>query len=67
MVFYVISWKYLDLLTHNLKAAGSNPAPATKKTNGLAQPAGPFFLCLPSLLHSTELPRSNVPWWQLRG
>jgi hypothetical protein len=30
MVFYVTPWEYLDLLTHNLKVAGSNPAPATK-------------------------------------
>ena len=32
MVFYVTPWEYLDLLTHNLKAAGSNPAPATNHT-----------------------------------
>ncbi len=32
MVFYVTPSEYLDLLTHNLKAAGSNPAPATNHT-----------------------------------
>jgi len=32
------------LYTHNLKVAGSNPAPATNKINDLAAVLGHFFL-----------------------
>jgi hypothetical protein len=43
MVFYVTPWEYLDLLTHNLKAAGSNPAPATNHTP-LPKRSGGFYV-----------------------
>ena len=34
-----------DVQAHNLKVAGSNPAPATNEINVLAALLGGFFLC----------------------
>jgi hypothetical protein len=47
--------KYIYHLTHNLKVAGSNPAPATNKT--LLEPLGLFLGVFLFLL----IPQSGLP------
>ncbi|NBT51817.1 MAG: hypothetical protein EBT12_09740 [Marivivens sp.] len=42
LIFFAL--RFRPWATHNLKVAGSNPAPATNKINDLALGLGHFFL-----------------------
>jgi hypothetical protein len=68
MVFYVTPWEYLDLLTHNLKVAGSNPAPATKNQDVIQLVSVFFNACHPTrprriALHPLDLPALDKSLW----
>ncbi|MGV0908794.1 hypothetical protein, partial [Martelella sp. FOR1707] len=50
---------------HNLKAAGSNPAPATNETNKPVAAAAGFVVWTESVRIPARLPRTSILIWAM--